>query len=90
MKSKLLAAKMLAVVGALAGPEMSCVAPGSGLDIRPPKRFGLRERIAQAKSVEEINNLLEISLSYRDASSVTRRSWQTTARRRLKELGVAK
>lgn len=97
MKStKLLTAQMLAVAAAFAGPEMAnCVVrvseAGEVARIMPtPPRLGLRQRIAQAKSVEEINNLLEISTGYRDASDVTRRSWKTTARRRLKELGVEK
>lgn len=61
-----------------------------GLDlIGKPKRLGLREQIAQAKTVGEVTILLEKSSSYYEASVKTRRSWARTAARRIKALGGA-
>lgn len=50
--------------------------------------MGLREQITQAKTVDEINDLLEAGLKYEYASSQTRSAWTNTAKRRIKELDV--
>lgn len=62
-----------------------------GLDVLPvkPKRLGLREQIAQAQTVAEVQSLMSQSLGFSEASEKTRRSWKRTAARRAKELGGA-
>lgn len=50
-------------------------------------KLGLRERIAQAKSTDEILILTGESQLYIHASEHTRRRWRNTARTRLRQLG---
>ena len=47
---------------------------------------GLRERIAEADSLEEISKLLDEGSTYTDASDRTRAAWLHTAARRRVEL----
>lgn len=47
---------------------------------------GLRERIAIAKSPEDVSKLLDEGSTYVSASEKTRRAWKHTADKRLKEL----
>lgn len=47
---------------------------------------GLRERIAIAKSPEDVSKLLDEGSTYASASDKTRRSWKHTADKRLAEL----
>lgn len=48
--------------------------------------MGLREQIRKANSESEITTLLSKGNSFEMASSLTRRSWKSTARLRLNEL----
>lgn len=48
--------------------------------------MGLREQIRKANSESEITTLLSKGNSFEMASSITRRSWKSTARLRLNEL----
>lgn len=50
------------------------------------KHLGLRERIAQAKSEDEIQMLLGQSRVYDHASAHTRRGWANTAARRIETI----
>lgn len=50
------------------------------------KTLGLRQRIAQAATEEELIALLQSRGSYSDASPKTRQRWWNTAQRRRKEL----
>jgi hypothetical protein len=47
---------------------------------------GLRERIASAKSPEDVTKLLDEGATYTQASDRTRNAWRNTATRRLGEL----
>jgi hypothetical protein len=49
-------------------------------------RTGLRQRIANAKNASGIALLLAEGANYPDASPVTRRAWNSTAQRRIKQL----
>ena len=51
-----------------------------------PKRVGLRERIAGAKTPTEIEMLLAEGRDYTAASRKTQKSWKATAAKRKKEL----
>lgn len=48
--------------------------------------MGLRERIQQATTVDDIHTLLAEGEKYEYASNQTRRAWGSTATRRVKEL----
>lgn len=48
--------------------------------------MGLRERIQNAASVEDIHTLLAEGEKYEYASGFTRRAWGSTATRRAREL----
>lgn len=48
----------------------------------------LRERIAKARSPEEISKLLDEGSTYAAASERTKAAWRNTAARRRKELGT--
>lgn len=47
---------------------------------------GLREQLAQATTLDQIDLLLRTGQLYYDASPATRRAWQRTAARRRDEL----
>lgn len=48
--------------------------------------FGLREKIAQAPSVEAVNNLLKVGKGFSEASARTRQGWLNTSKRRIVDL----
>lgn len=47
---------------------------------------GLRERIAEARTPEDVTALLELGGTFTQASDRSRRAWRNTAARRLSEL----
>lgn len=53
-----------------------------------PKPIGLRERIREATTIQEVELLRAEGLQYAEASQKTRRAWQTTAKRKLAELAL--
>lgn len=48
--------------------------------------MGLREKIKNASSEEEIKNLLSEGKNFEFASNITKNAWKSTARFRLTEL----
>lgn len=48
--------------------------------------YGLREQLAKASSVAEIDSLLQKCELYTDATNNTKRRWINTARKRAHEL----
>jgi hypothetical protein len=89
-KSKLLRAQLIAATVAIAGPEIMRVMGEMPLlrGAPRPKPLGLRERIREATTTQEVEMLRAEGLQYTDASQKTRRAWQTTAKRKLAELAL--
>ena len=52
--------------------------------------LGLREQIAGAKTVKTVETLLAQGYTYKQVSAKTKRAWTATAKRKVKELAVAK
>ena len=52
--------------------------------------LGLREQIATAKTAKTVETLLTEGYTYKQVSAKTKRAWTATAKRRVKELAVAK
>lgn len=50
---------------------------------------GLREQLAKATTISEIDSLLQKCEIYTDATNDTKRRWINTARKRAKELEVS-
>lgn len=86
-------ALLLAATALCAGPTILTEIPEGVMRNKPkppvpppdpmPKPFGLRERIAQATTEAEVHRLMSEGRLFDSASKKTRRSWQTTAKRRL-------
>lgn len=51
-----------------------------------PTPVSLRDKIYRAKTVEEVNQLLEKGATYEGASQQTRRQWDAAAKARIKAL----
>ena len=51
--------------------------------------YGLREQLAKAETLSDIDSLLQKCEIYKDASTDTKRRWINTARKRAKELEAA-
>lgn len=54
------------------------------------KTLGLREQIAIAKTTKTVETLLNQGYTYKQVSPKTKRAWTATAKRRVKELTLAK
>lgn len=52
-------------------------------------RFGIRECIAKADTVKQVEDFLALGAAYKAASAKTRRQWKRTATRRLAQLNTA-
>jgi hypothetical protein len=92
-RSKLLGLQIVAATLAMAGPdvitimgEMPPLCPP--IPYQKPRPLGLRERIREATTIQEVEMLRAEGLQYTDASQKTRRAWQTTAKRKLAELAL--
>jgi hypothetical protein len=59
-------------------------------EVFTPVTCGLRERIEQAASIEGVKQLLELGDTYHNASDKTRRAWDRTAAKRIRQLTEAK
>lgn len=78
---------MMAATIAIAGPDtLDVFAKMPPLRNAPKITLGLREQIAQAETVAEVERLLSEGRSYDHASFRTRRAWETTARKRIKTI----
>lgn len=51
---------------------------------------GLRQQIANASTISEIDSLLKKCELYKDASAFTKKRWINTAKKRVSELESAK
>lgn len=60
------------------------------MPMKPTGSTGLRQQIATAETVKDVNDLLAYGrANYKLASFKTVRQWQVTAERRIKELASA-